>query len=97
MICPTCMAVEALLRSQRIPPAIANDIAYDSNIKAVDRLAIGAVAKVAAPKIKRGSTAASKRLSKKLKIVNNRARLKSGKLRKGWTQSRIMKTAHRMK
>jgi len=97
MICPTCMAVEALLRSQRIPPAIAKDIAYDNNIKAVDRIAIGTAVRAVAPKVKRGSTAASKRLSKKLKIVNNKARLKSGKLRKGWTQSRIMKTAHRMK
>ena len=96
MICPTCMAVEALLRSQRIPPAIAKDIAYDSNIKAVDRLAIGTVARVAAPKIKRGSTAASKKLSKSLKQVNKKARLKSSKLRKGWTQSKIMKTAHKM-
>ena len=96
MICPTCMAVEALLRSQRIPPAIAKDIAYDNNIRAVDRLAIGGVAKVVAPKIKRGSTKASKKLSASLKKVNKTARLKSGKLRKGWTQSRVMKTAHKL-
>jgi len=96
MICPTCMAVEALLRSQRIPAAIAEDAAYSNPIKVVDRIALGAVVKKAAPRVKRGSTAASKKLSRSLKQVNQRARLKSGKLRKGWTQSKIMKTAHKM-
>lgn len=45
---------------------------------------------------KRGSTPASKKLSKALKEVNKKARKKNGDLKKGWSQSRIMKTAHRM-
>jgi len=40
--------------------------------------------------------AASKRLSKALAQVNSKARLKSGKIRKGWSQSRIMKEAHKI-
>ena len=98
MICPTCMAVEALLRSQRVPPRLAKDIAYDPTVVAADRT-IGATAIIKSPigkKVKRGSTAASKKLSRSLKIVNKKARLKSGKLRKGWSQTRIMKTAHKM-
>ena len=52
------------------------------------------------PKKKRKSTksgkARRKSMSKNLKIVNARARKKNGDLKKGWTQARIMKTAHRM-
>lgn len=51
-------------------------------------------------KKKRKSTksgnARRKSMSKNLKIVNARARKKNGDLKKGWTQSRIMSTAHRM-
>lgn len=50
--------------------------------------------------IKKGVSAAAK-LSRKnmrtaLKQVNAKARKKSGALKKGWTQSRIMKTAHKI-
>jgi len=38
----------------------------------------------------------SKMLSKNLATVNKKARKKDGSLKKGWTQSKIMKTAHRM-
>ena len=47
-------------------------------------------------KKKRGSTPASRKLSKALRAVNKKARKKNGDLKKGWSQSRIMKTAHRM-
>lgn len=38
----------------------------------------------------------SKMLSKNLAAVNKKARKKDGSLKKGWSQSRIMQTAHRM-
>jgi len=47
-------------------------------------------------KVKRGATTASRKLSRALKEVNKKARKKNGDLKKGWSQSRIMKTAHRM-
>ena len=51
-------------------------------------------------KKKRKSTKAGKKrrvaMSKNLKIVNARARKKNGDLKKGWTQKKIMTTAHRM-
>jgi len=40
--------------------------------------------------------AASRRLSRALTKVNSKARLKSGKLRKGWSQSKIMREAHKL-
>ena len=50
--------------------------------------------------IKKGATAASKlarrRLSKALREVNAKARKKSGALKKGWSQKRIMQTAQRL-
>lgn len=47
-------------------------------------------------KVKRRVSKRAKILSKELAIVNKRARLKNGKLRKGWSQSRIMKTAQKL-
>jgi len=51
-------------------------------------------------RIKKGVSAASKlsrkRLSKALREVNAKARKKSGALKKGWSQKRIMQTAQRM-
>ncbi|GAI92984.1 unnamed protein product, partial [marine sediment metagenome] len=39
---------------------------------------------------------ASRKLSRSLKTVNAKARKKNGDLKKGYTQSRIMRDAHRM-
>lgn len=55
----------------------------------VERAAVKTVAKKA-----RKKTPHDKRLSRALKEVNAKARLKNGNLRKGWTQSKIMKKAH---
>lgn len=51
-----------------------------------------AAVKIATPAAK----AAGRRLSKALAKVNSQARTKGGKLRKGWTQSKIMKKAHKL-
>lgn len=52
------------------------------------------------PKKKRKRTAngkkRSKLMSKNLKIANKRGRKKNGEYKKGWGQSRIMSTAHKM-
>lgn len=36
-------------------------------------------------------------MSKALKIANRKAKLKNGKWRKGWNQSRMMKYAHKIR
>lgn len=46
-------------------------------------------------KVKRKKSAYSRALSKELKSINKAARTKSGKLRKGMTQGKILKRAHR--
>lgn len=86
--CPTCLALDMLLRSRGVEPMTADAIAYSPVARRADR----AVKK----KVKRGATRASRKLSRALKEVNKKARKKNGDLKKGWSQSRIMKTAHRM-
>lgn len=40
---------------------------------------------------------ADKKMSKALEMANEKGRKQNGMLRKGWTQKRIMETAHRLK
>jgi len=82
------MALDMLLRSRGVEPGMAETIAYSSRARKADR--------VVKKKVKRGATKASRKLSRALKDVNAKARKKNGDLKKGWSQSRIMKTAHRM-
>lgn len=53
-------------------------------------------ARRAVKKVRRKKSKYSKELSKQLKIANKAARTKSGKLRKGMTQGKILKKAHKM-
>ncbi len=86
--CPTCVLFDALLQSRGFSPA-QSKIAYAPPVRAVD--------KAVKRKVRRGATAGSRKLSKALKKVNAKARTKSGKFKKGWTQTRVMKEAHKMK
>ena len=86
--CPTCMAVDALMRSRGFPAPVAKAVSRSKPIRSADN-------KVKA-KVVRGSTSASRKLSKSLKTINKKARKKNGQLKKGYTQSRIMRDAHRM-
>lgn len=45
----------------------------------------------------RKKTAGDRKMKKALEQANAKARKKNGELRKGWNQSRIMKTAHKLK
>ena len=86
--CPTCAAVNALMLARGFSPSEASAVSGSRPIRSVDRK----VKKT----VKRGATTASRKLSKALKTVNAKARKKNGDLKKGYTQSRIMKDAHRM-
>ncbi len=86
--CPTCVLFDALLQSRGFSPA-ESKIAYAPPVRAVD--------KAVKRKARRGATVASRKLSRALKQVNKKARKKSGEFKKGWTQTRVMKEAHRIK
>ena len=55
----------------------------------------GAAVEQVKKKARRKKSAYSKALSKELKAINKQARTKSGKLRKGMTQKKILAKAHR--
>lgn len=89
--CPTCAAISAVLKAAKVPSAAANTIAYDGRVQAADsRLKKQVTRKLTGKALKR-----SRLLQKALKMVNQKARKKDGTLRQGWSQSRIMKEAHK--
>ena len=86
--CPTCMAVDMLLQSRGINPVASSGISYSQPMFAAD--------KEVKKQVRRGSTTASRKLSKALKEVNKKARKKAGGFKKGWNQKRVMATAHKI-
>ncbi len=86
--CPTCMALDMLLRSRGVQPQIADTIAYSPQARKADR--------VVKRKVKRGATKASRKLGRALKQINNKARKKNGDFKKGWSQSKVMRDAHKL-
>lgn len=77
-----------LLRSRGVEPGMADTIAYSSPARRAD--------KVVKRKVKRGATKASRKLGKALKEVNRKARKKNGDFKKGYTQARVMRDAHKL-
>ena len=86
--CPTCMALDMLLRSRGVEPGVSETIAYSRPSRKADR--------VVKKKVKRGATAASRKLGRALKQVNKKARKKNGEFKKGYTQGRVMRDAHKL-
>ena len=82
MVCPTCLMIRAFLEQQGVPYEMAATVG-DKLGKPIER------------KVKRKVSAHAKRVGRAIRRINKRAKLKSGKWRKGWNQSRVMKTAQR--
>lgn len=110
-MCKTCERIQQLLDAATMANNIASAIKNEPDEVAMNLLSATPVgrgikttrtaARLAAPvarKVARtkAGKAAGRRLSRSLVAVNKRARTKAGKLKKGWTQSRVMKTAHKM-
>jgi len=94
--CPTCAAISAVLAASKVPSPIRNQIAYDSRVKAADSQLKTNVRKRVTRKLTGKALKRSRILQRALKAVNAKARKKDGSLKKGWSQSRIMKEAHRI-
>jgi hypothetical protein len=95
--CPTCAAMRAVLGIYRVPGPVANRISRSPQVRAIDSAIRGAGVTVVKRKISSKAKKQSKILAEELKKSNKRARKKDGSLKKGYTQSRIMKEAHRAK
>jgi len=97
--CPTCAAISAVLAAAKVPSAIRNEVAFDSRIRAVDSKVKSKAKREVAKRVVRPLTKQAKKrakiLSEELKAANRRARKKNGGLKKGYSQSRIMKEAHK--
>lgn len=86
--CPTCEAVKALMMSRGFSSAESELVADSRPVRKADR--------IVKKKVKRGATAASRKLSRALKQVNKKAKKKNGAFKKGYTQSRVMRDAHKL-
>ena len=86
--CPTCEAVKALMMARGFSSAESELVADSRPIRKAD--------KVVKRKVKRGATIASKKLGRALKQVNKKARKKNGAFKKGYTQGRVMRDAHKL-
>jgi len=97
--CPTCAAISAVLAAAKVPGAVAQEVAYDRRVRAIDSKVKSKAKRAVAKRVVRPLTKQAKKrakiLSQELKAANKRARKKSGGLKKGWSQSRIMKEAHK--
>lgn len=82
------MALDMLLRSRGVEPMTSDLIAYSPQARKADR--------VIKRKVKRGATKASRKLGKALKEINKKARKKNGDFKKGYTQARVMRDAHKL-
>ena len=78
-----------LVGSRRVPKPLAKKIARSSATKFADQ-------SIRKTKMIRKASAYSRKLSKHLKKERAKATKKNGDFKKGWNQSRVMRTAHDM-
>ena len=77
-----------------MPKAIAKRASRSRDVRALDK----AVKRQAKRTVRKAVTSkASKAMSRYLKQANGKARKKDGSFKKGWTQSRVMREAHRLR
>ena len=88
MACPTCAMIRGLLMAGGVNEQLADSVAYSGPVEKLDQKA--------KKKVKRGATASSRKLGRALKKINKKAKLKSGKFKKGWNRSKVMKEAHKL-
>lgn len=86
--CPTCEAVKALMMSRGFDPVTSEAVAESRPVRKAD--------KIVKRKVKRGATKASRKLGRALKEINKKARKKNGDFKKGYTQGRVMRDAHKL-
>ena len=90
-----CGVMEQALIEKGIDPTLAKALAKRACEPTLE--AVPAAAASAARKTRKVSRQARKKMSAALKEANRRLRTKSGKLRKGKTQSDVMKLAQRLR
>ena len=82
--CPTCVMLDALMASRGFSKG-ERSVAYSEPVRRTDR------------KVRKRAGTALKGMKSALKKANAKARKKNGSFKKGWTQARVMKEAHRIR
>ena len=86
--CPTCMALDAVLRAAKVPKPVRRPIAYNVKTKAVDRA-------LKRQKTVRKVSEYSKKLKKHLKSEREKATKMNGDFKKGKSMKTVMTAAHK--
>ncbi len=94
--CPTCAAIEAVLRAGRVPAPAARRISKSAGKRLSETKLQRAVAGKTTRARSKAENALDKIRSDSMKKANAKGRKKNGDLRSGYTQAMIMKEAHRL-
>ena len=81
-----------MLRAVKLPKVAAKRVAYSSRMKSQDKKIRSKVRTIGRA---RKASEYSKKLAKHLKQERAKATKKNGDFKKGWSQARVMKAAHK--
>lgn len=90
-----CQLLEADMIAQGMDPKLARTLAGRACEVGVVRSARGV--KKGAQKVAKGTRKAAKGMDRALKEAHQKAKKKNGDFKKDWDQSRLMKTAHKLR
>ena len=93
--CPTCAAAYGVLRAAKVPKPAAKRAAYSRPVKDVDRDVRRGVRYARRASTARKASEYSRRLSKHMKKERDKATKKDGTFRKGQSQAKVMRAAHK--
>jgi len=94
--CPTCSAIEAVLRAGRVPSPIAKRVSRSGTVRKADKVLKSQITRQAIRSRSKVEQARDALRSKAMKKANAKGRKKNGQMRSGYTQAMIMKEAHRL-
>ena len=86
--CPTCMALDAVLRAAKVPKPVRRPIAYNKRTKSLDKA-------LKHQKTVRQVSEYSKKLKQHLKLERAKATKKNGDFKKGKSMKTVMTAAHK--
>ena len=86
--CPTCQAVQAVLRAAKVPKPVAKAVSRSGPVRSADRA-------LRTTKAVRSASKYSRKLSVHLKKERSKAMKKNGQFKKGHSMKTVMAKAHK--
>lgn len=81
------------MRAAKVPGA--RRIGYSDRSKAADKVLRESAKRTGKRVVRRAASPYAKKLGRKMKQLNRKARKKDGNYRKGWNASRVLRQAHK--